>query len=350
MELTEYQFLYIKTVYDYFLENLQWPTFRQVQKKILPTHRDFRALEVASSIEDNQALYFFHNLDSMATITLKEIHYLPEAEQDLADIVKVISYSVEKYIVEDKEGVRVTSEEISLNLQFDETAIRKVFQLLGLTSGIIGSNSNSLDYKTWYFDVSDSAIDFQNLKSVDDYFEWLDKRKKSYSTGNIAQNIDTIINQYYDPAPIIEKVAQTDPANIQATTANLMQIDNSYYLNALQQSQRSFFWALVGAGIGVAFFIAAVFILIFRQPIRESYVAAIITASSGGVVEIIAGIILTLHRRASDQVNSCHIRLNRMQRFLVANSACESLEGNLKQTTRAELMKNLAVIQAIDHK
>src|SRR6266571_2715412 len=108
MELTKYQLLYIQTVYDDFRENLQWPTFRQVQRKILPTYRDFKVLEVAKSIEDNQAAHFYHNLDSPITITLKEIHRLPQARQDLDDLLKVIHYSVEKYITEDKDGVRVT--------------------------------------------------------------------------------------------------------------------------------------------------------------------------------------------------------------------------------------------------
>jgi hypothetical protein len=157
MELNKYQLLYIQTVYDYFRENLQWPTFRQVLRKILPTHPDFRVVEVAKSIEDNQAAHFFQNLDFGVTITLKEIHQLPQARQDLADLLKVIRYSVEKYLTGDKDGVRVRSEEVSQNLHFDETAIRKVFQLLGFTTGIIGSNSISPDYKTWSFEVSDSS-------------------------------------------------------------------------------------------------------------------------------------------------------------------------------------------------
>jgi hypothetical protein len=122
----------------------------------------------AKSIEDNQAAHFYQSLGDPATITLQEIHLLPQARQDLDDLVKVIGYGVEKYITEDKDEVRVTSEEISHNLHFDETAIRKIFQLLGLTTGIIGSSSNTLDYKTWSFGVSDSAIGFQDLKSIDD--------------------------------------------------------------------------------------------------------------------------------------------------------------------------------------
>src|SRR2546421_11076650 len=205
MELNKYQRLYIQTVYDYFRENLQWPTFKQVQRKILPTHRDFRVVEVAKSIEDNQAAHFSQNLDSQATITLKEIHHLLEAEQDLTDLVKVIRYSVEKYITEDKDEVRVTSEEISQNLHIDETAIRKMFQLLGLTTGIIGSSSNTLDYKTWSFGVSDSAIDFQDLKSIDDYFQQLDERKKSYQASRSSQNADSIISQSIDTSAFVTK-------------------------------------------------------------------------------------------------------------------------------------------------
>jgi hypothetical protein len=204
MELNKYQLLYIQTAYDSFQENLHWPTFRQVQRKILPDHRDFRVMEVAKSIEDNPAVHFFQNLDSPVAITLKEIHQLPEAEQDLADLVRVINYSVEKYITEDKDGVRVTSEEISQNLHFDEATIRNFFQLLGLTTGILGSNSNSLDYKKWDFEVSDSAIDFQDLKSIGDYFERRDEITKSYQASRSSQNADSIISQNYEtPSRIV---------------------------------------------------------------------------------------------------------------------------------------------------
>lgn len=204
MELSPYQLLYIQTVYEYFRENLQWPTFRQVQRKILPTHRDFRVLEVAKSIEDNQAAHFYNNLDSSAAITLKEIHQLPQAQQDLDDLLKVICYSVEKYLTEDKDGVRVTSDEICQNLHFDEIAIRKIFQLLGLTTGIKGSSGNSADYKTWNFEVSDSAIDFQDLESVDDYFARRDEIRKLHQTSQLAHSA-IAMNQYLGTSAFVVK-------------------------------------------------------------------------------------------------------------------------------------------------
>lgn len=205
MEFSKYQFIYIQTVYDYFRENLQWPTYRKVQRKILPTYRDFRVVKVAESIEDNPARHFHQNLDDQAAITLKEIHHLPEAEQDLADLVKLINYSVEKYITEDKDNVRVTSEDVSQNLHFDEATIRKVFPLLGLTTGIIGSSSNSLDFKTWSIGVLDSAIDYQDLKSIDDYFKRRDEIIKAFEANGSARTMVSMMSQYTAPSSYLMK-------------------------------------------------------------------------------------------------------------------------------------------------
>src|SRR6266849_2508846 len=131
MKLTEHQFLYIQTVYDYFQENLQWPTFRQVEKKTLPTHRGFRVLNVARSIEDNQAAHlFYHHLDVQAPSTLQEIRHYPKAEEDLAVLVKVICYTADRYINSDEDQVNVTGEEIGRNLHLDEITVRKVGVLL----------------------------------------------------------------------------------------------------------------------------------------------------------------------------------------------------------------------------
>src|SRR5260221_769541 len=327
MELNNYQLLYIQTVYDYFRENLEWPTFRQVRRKILPTHRDFREVDVAKSIEDNPAAHFYQNLDSPASITLKEIHHLPEAEQDLADLLKVIRYSVEKYLTEDKDGVRVTSEEISQNLHFDETAIRKVFQLLGLTTGIIGSNSNSLDYKTWSFEVSDSAIDYQDLKSIDDYFARRDVIRKSYQASRSAQNADSLLSQYIDTSATIEKIAQADPSDIKAIAVSALELSAGYYKNPLEQSKQSFWWARAATIVAFLFFLAAIAILLFRQPTN----IAIFSAIGGTISAFIVATFYALYNSASRQAIAYKPQVDRAQNFIMANSACETMDEERKQ-------------------
>jgi len=338
MELNKYQLLYIQTVYDYFRENLQWPTLRQVQRKILPTHRDFRVVDVAKSIEDNQAAHFFQNLDSPATITLKEIHQLPQARQDLADLLKVIRYSVEKYLTEDKDGVRVTSEEISQNLHFDETAIRKVFQLLGLTTGIIGSNSTSLDYKTWSFEVLDSAIDYQDLKSIDDYFARRDEIKKSYQVSRSPQYTDSIFSlfsQLIDTPATIEKIAQADPSDIKAIGVSALELSTGYYKNPLKQSEDSFLLMRVAALVCLALFIAAIFILLFQKPANIAYISMI----GGAISAFFSGIFFLMYRHASNQALAYKPQVDKAQNFIMANSVCETMDEERKHRNREELIR-----------
>lgn len=207
MELNEYQLLYLQTVYGYFQENFQWPTFKLVQKKNLSAHQDFRAVEVAKSIEGNSARHFPVGLQDTAVPTLKEIRQLSQAQQDLDDLLKVIQYSIEKYITEDedKDEIRITSEEFSQNLHLDETAVRKMYHLLGLTRGITQGSGNSLDYKTWHFVLSDSIIDYLGLKSIDDYLARREAIISSYQANQSAYSAIAAMNQHIDiPASIVK--------------------------------------------------------------------------------------------------------------------------------------------------
>ena len=63
---------------------------------------------------------------------------------------------------------------------------------------------------------------------------------------------------------------------------------------------------------------------------------------SGALVEVVAGINFYLYSRASNQLSCFHTRLDVTQRFLLANSLCENLEGELKNETRADLVRLIA--------
>lgn len=143
-----------------------------------------------------------------------------------------------------------------------------------------------------------------------------------------------------DPSPAIEKIAQAEPSNIQTIAASHLEIGNSYYTNMLLQSQQSFQWALIAAGVGLLFFFLAVIFLLVRQPANLSYISVI----GGIVVEVIAGVNFALYGRASEQAAAYHVRLDRLQRFLVANSACENISGDRRDSTRAEIVKMLVTL------
>jgi hypothetical protein len=140
-----------------------------------------------------------------------------------------------------------------------------------------------------------------------------------------------------DPSPAIEKIGQAEPSNHQAMAAPHLEIANTYYMNVLRQSQQSFLWALIAAGIGLLFFFAGVVFMLIRQPTTLSYISTF----GGVIIEVIAGINFVLYRHASDQAATYHVRLDRIQRFFISNDACENIEGDKKHSTRIELIKKL---------
>src|SRR5713101_5980865 len=148
--------------------------------------------------------------------------------------------------------------------------------------------------------------------------------------GSLTRSSDYALRQY-----AVQEVAKADPNNIQEVAASQLSIINSYYQSGLQQSQQSFLWSLRWGGIGLGFLIAAIGFLLFRQPTE----VAIASGIGGAFLEVFAGTYLYLYKHASDQFAAFRAGLESTQRLLLANSMCEKLEGEVEQTTRAELIR-----------
>ena len=112
----------------------------------------------------------------------------------------------------------------------------------------------------------------------------------------------------------IDSVARADPSNIQEVAASQLEISNNYYKSVLRQAQQSFRSAIVAAGVGLAFFIAALGIGLAQQRLD----VAIISAVSGGIVEVISGLNFWLFGRTATQLDLFHVRLEQTQRFVLA--------------------------------
>jgi hypothetical protein len=142
----------------------------------------------------------------------------------------------------------------------------------------------------------------------------------------------------------VDRLSKAETRDVQEIAASQIQLLLSYYRLVLDQAKKSFRWALVAAGIGLAFFIAAVGFIIYRN--AES--AAIISVVSGAVVEVISAINFYLYSKTAGHLTDFHGKLEATQRYLLANSICESLDGPSKQTARAELVRAIAQINLPD--
>lgn len=130
-------------------------------------------------------------------------------------------------------------------------------------------------------------------------------------------------------------VAGLDPAKIQEVAASQVVISEMYYKTSLQHAQRLFRWALIAAGAGLIFFLVAVALQVLQKPVIGSW----ISLTSGGVLAMLAMLNFILYGRIFNQLRAFHERLDRTQQYMLANSICENLKGDVKQATQIELIR-----------
>lgn len=135
----------------------------------------------------------------------------------------------------------------------------------------------------------------------------------------------------------VQEVAKADPNNIQEVAASLLSITNSYYESGLHQSKRSFNWSLIWGAVGLGFLIACIGFLLIRQPAE----VAVASGAIGAAVGAFASRYQSLYKLASNQLAEFRVSMERTQQLLLANSICEMLEGEVKQTKRAELISRM---------
>lgn len=163
------------------------------------------------------------------------------------------------------------------------------------------------------------------------------QRQSSSLPVKIQRDLDHFVGEPQPgPETLTQKlVAGLDPAKIQEVAASQVAVSDMHYKNVLQHSQRLFRWALIGVGVGLIFFLVAVALLVFQQPVN----GALISLAVGGVMEAIAVLNFYLYGRIFNQLKEFHDRLDRTQQYLLANSICENLAGEVKQATQIELIR-----------
>jgi hypothetical protein len=70
--------------------------------------------------------------------------------------------------------------------------------------------------------------------------------------------------------------------------------------------------------------------------------AASVRLFSSAVVEVVAGIVFVLYGKTTIQLNGFHSRLEVLQRYLLANSLCETLDGDERSKARAALIQEIS--------
>jgi hypothetical protein len=142
---------------------------------------------------------------------------------------------------------------------------------------------------------------------------------------------------------LVTNLAKTDPNDVQANAANQIGLLLGYHEIVQAQSRRSFDWALIGVGTGLAFFAVAAGFTIWTGKAVE----AIIPVVAGAVIQVMAGVGFYLYNKTSSQMGEFHSRLERLQLYLLANNICQSLQSEQRDKSRADLIREM--IMAAQH-
>jgi hypothetical protein len=153
------------------------------------------------------------------------------------------------------------------------------------------------------------------------------------------ENIDEVVDA-------VDRLSLAKPNDVVSIAVAEIKILQKYYAEVLEQARSSFKWALVAAGIGLLFFLASVAFILFNQ--QQS--VATISLISGALIEVISAINFYLYGKTSAQLANFRNSLDLTQRFLLANSICEALEGEFKNRARAELVKVIAGVNSVEIK
>jgi hypothetical protein len=132
----------------------------------------------------------------------------------------------------------------------------------------------------------------------------------------------------------VDRIESANPKNVQEVAATQIRLLNSYYETILLQAKRSFLFAVTFASIGLLLFFIAIIFFLFLHTSN----AAAISVVGGVIVQVISGINFVFYGKTTSQLSVFHNRLEKTQRFLLANSVCESLENELKGKARMHLI------------
>jgi HEAT repeat protein len=186
-------------------------------------------------------------------------------------------------------------------------------------------------------EIRQRAVLVAQRLDIDEF--WILIRAKAHENPDAARDVMRLFGRG-SVGRIAGRLSETDPGDVQRIAASQIVLLDSYYNAVLGQATTSFKWALVAAGIGLLFFLGAIAFLLTKQPNSIATVSII----GGAIVETIAGINFMLYGKTTAQLAHFHHRLDQTQRFLLANSICESLDGDVKYESRRQLVTVIATL------
>lgn len=156
---------FICLVYEILRETGKWPRVAELQVK----------LRRSGSVRRIAAEAGFENVvcqempDGECYLTLKGLARCPSAAADVENYLALVRILAAKYVASG--ACRVTSDELRRELELSDMSLRRLYEVVHRGNGIWIGHGQSNEGPQCYFDPTDTIVFFENVNSLDRYWE-----------------------------------------------------------------------------------------------------------------------------------------------------------------------------------
>jgi len=150
-------------------------------------------------------------------------------------------------------------------------------------------------------------------------------KERAEDNPEAVKSILDIAGASLDTSSIVARISETDPGDIQQNAANQIKLLEKYHEDGLQQAKTSFRWALILSIFSLICLVVSICYLLFISP--GVNVVNILTTISSVLAQFLAATQFVLYNQTRKQLTYYHQQMNQIQKFLLANSVAESLNG-----------------------
>src|SRR6266852_449189 len=175
VNLTDDQQLYLQTIFDYLHENGKWPTHKYLDTQFRRTYPDLDIEEISKSFPEGLTSAFspYSNFPTEAILTVPAACLCQGSQEEQANFAHAIECCVGKYYASNEEDVRVSSEDLSRELNMPYLSICKVGLLMKQEAFIYTSFGENEDVAGWHWNcaINRNIRRFRSVTTIEQYLE-----------------------------------------------------------------------------------------------------------------------------------------------------------------------------------
>jgi hypothetical protein len=202
MNIQEKQRLYLKTIFDHFHETAEWPTYRDVDGKLIDIDPDLDIQEISASLPSGFANIFRsdNDLDIQAILSIDAIRVCENSEGDLADFITTVRFFVDTFNKLKENNPTVNGRDLKNHLNISDDAIKRVGKMIIGENMLYGTFQSPTDVRgTWVCSLKRDIRRFRGVISIEDYLERRDKERITARQQETSQLASLLGHMYRQP-------------------------------------------------------------------------------------------------------------------------------------------------------